>query len=145
MSAPVNTGGGTLSIQGLPAEFEPGTTYDLTITVAQEGLGAGGFQLSARFEDGTQAGTLAPADSDTGRVDLSVRGAVEYIHHVYAGTMSVAPDSARWQIRWTAPAAGTSIAGAAVVLHVAANAADDDESPMGDMIYTTSVRTAAGK
>ena len=142
MTAPVNTGGGTLSIEGLPAEFQPGITYDLTITLTQEGLGAGGFQLSARFEDGTQAGTLAPADSDTSRVDLSVRGAVEYIHHVYAGTTSVAPDSARWHIRWTAPAAG---AGAAVVVHVAANAADDDESPMGDMIYTTSLRTAPGK
>jgi hypothetical protein len=137
--ADVNAGAGALTIDGLPREYEAGGAYTLTITLTQEHLAAGGFQMSARFEDGTQAGTLTAAPGDEARVDVTTRADVQYIHHVYAGTQPVAWDTARWQVLWTTPPSG------AVVFHVAANAADDDESPMGDMIYATSVRTARGK
>jgi hypothetical protein len=60
---------------------------------------------------------------------------VQYIHHVYGGSRRVAPDTARWQLHWTAPQTG------AVLFHLAANAADDDESPLGDFIYTASLRS----
>lgn len=137
--AAVNAGTGTLTLSGLPAEYTPGTAYTLTISISQQGLGAGGFQMSARFDDGTQAGSLAAAPPDAHGVDVTTREDVQYIHHVHAGTLAAAPDTARWRVVWTAPAAG------AVVFHVAANAADDDESPLGDMIYATSVRSVPGK
>ena len=137
--AAANSGGGTLHLDGLPAEYIPGAAYPVTITIAQHGLRAGGFQMSARFEDGTQAGLLTAAPSDVDRVDVTTQADVQYIHHVYAGSRASVPDTARWHVVWTAPAAG------AVVFHVAANAADDDESPLGDMIYATSVRSAPGK
>ena len=137
--ADVNTGGGTLTVDGLPPEYEPRRAYTLDITMAQARLAAGGFQMSARFTDGTQAGTLMAADDDATRVAVTTSAGVQYIHHVYAGSHAVAPDTARWQVVWTAPASGE------VVFHVAANAGDDDESPMGDMIYAASLRTAPGK
>lgn len=136
----VNAGSGSLTLAGLPLEYVGGATYTVTITLAQPGLGAGGFQLSARFADGTQAGTLARPPHDSARVARTIDTDVEYIHHVYAGTRRSAPDTIRWRIRWTAPAAAGSI-----VFHVAANAADDDASPLGDMIYATSLRTVPGK
>lgn len=139
LQAPPNVGTGTLTVEGLPAVYTPGASYALTITVAQDGLRAGGFQMSARFEDGTQAGALSAATSDADRVDVTSRSDVQYIHHVYGGTQAAAPDTARWHAVWTAPTSG------AVVFHAAANAADDDESPLGDMIYATSARTVPGK
>lgn len=143
--AAVNAGTGSVTIHGLPHEYEPGVKYTLTISIAQEYLTAGGFQLSSRFEDGTQAGSFAAASSDEARTDVTLHKAVQYIHHVYAGTRAVAPDTARWQIVWAAPAASVLRSAGAVILHVAGNAADDDESPLGDMIYAASVRTVPGK
>lgn len=137
--ADVNTGSGSITLAGLPPEYVPGTAYTLTLTVAQANLAAGGFQMSARFGDGTQAGAFEPADDDDGRVAVTTSAGVQYIHHVRAGARTVAPDTARWRLLWTAPASGE------VVFHVAANAADNDESPLGDMIYATSLRTAPGK
>ncbi|HEX2167221.1 MAG TPA: choice-of-anchor V domain-containing protein, partial [Longimicrobiales bacterium] len=134
--AAVNEGSGTLTIDGLPAAYQPATAYTLTVTIAQEYLAAGGFQMAARFDDGTQAGTFSTAPSDSARVDVTAHEGVQYIHHAYDGTPAVAPDTARWQVVWTAPREG------AVVFHAAANAADDDFSPMGDMIYAVSLRTS---
>jgi hypothetical protein len=51
-----------------------------------------------------------------------------------AGT-TVSGDSIRWLFRWTAP----SESGGPVVFHVAANAANFDDSPLGDFIYATSI------
>jgi hypothetical protein len=158
--AAVNTGTGSITIDGLPHEYEPGASYTLTITVAQASLTAGGFQLSSRFEDGSQAGSLRAATTDETRTDVTVHEGVQYIHHVYAGTRAVSPDTARWQIIWTAPPASdagerapashsashsASRGAAAVIFHFAGNAADDDESPLGDMIYAASARTVPGK
>jgi hypothetical protein len=47
----------------------------------------------------------------------------------------------RWTFRWTAPA---DAPGRAVVFHVAANAANDDDSPLGDFIYARALRVLAG-
>lgn len=138
--ADVNAGDGSITLDGIPSEYVAGTTYDITITLAQEGLAAGGFQLSARFNDGAQAGVVASSPSDSGRVTVTTGGSIQYIHHVYAGTRRTAPDTARWRIQWTAPEAS-----GVIVFHIAANAADDDGSPLGDMIYATSLRTVPGK
>lgn len=140
IQADVNAGTGSLALAGLPLEYAGDVTYSLTITLAQRGLAAGGFQLSSRFTDGTQAGTLAHSPNDSTRVAVTTAGGVQYLHHVYAGTRPSALDTIAWQIRWTAPAARGTI-----VFHVAANAADDDASPLGDMIYATSLRTVPGK
>jgi hypothetical protein len=144
IQADVNAGTGSLTLAGLPLEYVGGVTYTLTIALAQQGLAAGGFQLSSRFADGTQAGTLAHTMHDSARVAVTTAGEVQYIHHVYAGTRRSASDTASdtiaWQIRWTAP-----VARGRIVFHVAANAADDDASPLGDMIYATSLSTVPGK
>jgi hypothetical protein len=138
--ADVNTGDGSVTLDGIPSEYVGGTTYDITITLAQEGLAAGGFQLSSRFDNGAQAGAIAPSPRDSGRLAVTADSGVHYIHHVYAGTRRTAPDTARWQIQWTAPEAS-----GVIMFHIAANAADDDGSPLGDMIYTTSLSTVPGK
>ena len=93
-----------------------------------------GFQLSARFEDGGSAGTLAAADSCV-RVFTSGAG-VAYASHTEAGTVPREAGRAEWTVRWTAPEAG-----GAVVFHAAGNAANDDASEFGDRIHAAEARS----
>jgi hypothetical protein len=46
-----------------------------------------------------------------------------------------------WTIEWTAPAGAT----APVQFNVAANASNNDDSPLGDYIYLKSVRSQPSK
>ena len=52
------------------------------------------------------------------------------------GADPVSPDTATWMLIWTAPADARP-----VTFHVAANAADNDESARGDYVYTTTAVT----
>jgi hypothetical protein len=49
----------------------------------------------------------------------------------------VAADTARWTVVWTAPATG-----GAVTFNAAANAANEDDSQLGDYIYTAVEKSA---
>jgi len=127
--APDSIGGVTLD--GLPAGgYRAGTRYLLRVAVRRPGLAAAGFELAARLEDGTQAGTLRAPDP---RVALTEQSGVHFAHHTRAGT--TAADSSQWTVEWTAPerAAGP------VRIHLAADAANGDESPLGDHVYADSV------
>jgi hypothetical protein len=120
-----------LRIDGVPAVYEEGRTYRLRVSLADSAMKRAGFQLSARFEDGKQAGMLSPCDTLLLQVLVSPATQVAYLEHRAAGT--TARNSASWDFDWTAPThKGT------VVFHVAANAANDDASEFGDHIYSAS-------
>lgn len=137
--ADLNEPGGTLAVDGVPTSYEPGRDYELVVTLRRAGMLRAGFQLAARFAEGaaagTQAGDLAPVDNRTQVVPDSVTH-VRYIEHRLTGT-AVDSGTGGWVFRWTAPRDPRG----PVVFHVAGNAANDDDSPLGDFIYTTSVRT----
>jgi hypothetical protein len=131
-----NSGPGRLALEGVPERFVPGERYPLTVSLTHAGMTFAGFQLAARFtDDGTQAGTLAPADD---RVGVDAQSGVQYAGQRREG--AAATDAARWTIHWTAPSATR-----AVVFHVAANAANGDERADGDFVYSTSVEVPARK
>jgi hypothetical protein len=129
---PLNDPLGMLSLAGLPPSYEPNRVYHLTVTLARPGMLAGGFQLAARSHDayGRQAGDLAPADDRT-TVPPATLPALQYLQHTRPGTALTVPDTARWTFMWRAPAGLGP-----VVFHVAANAANEDNSELGDFIYT---------
>lgn len=137
--AALNEPGGALTLGGVPRGYEPGRAYDLVVSLRRAGMLRGGFQAAARFAEaaqaGRQAGTLAPVDQRAKIVRDTLTG-VGFAEHSFAGT-TVAGDSIRWVLRWTAPAESRG----PIVFHVAANAANDDDSPLGDFIYTTSLTT----
>jgi hypothetical protein len=126
---------GRLTLSGVPASYTPGETYPLTIALSRPGVVLAGFQLTARFEDGIQAGVLAPPSGADERVAISpdTETRVLYAHQRGAAAGPGAPGSARWTVSWTAPEANAR----AVLFHVAANAADGDGSASGDYVYTT--------
>ena len=122
-----------LSLGGLPERYAPGSLYRLEVTIADTAARAGGFQLAVRAaappNAGAQAGTLCAA---SGRVAITEdTTGVQYASHAGAATA----DSLRWELMWRAPAEDVG----PVVFHVAANAANDDDSPLGDQIFVEAV------
>jgi len=134
-SEPLNAPGGILRIDSLPAEgYEPGHIYRLYVVMTKPGMGRGGYQLTVRADErnakNVQAGSLALLD-DRSQFSTMNFGPIQYLQHTKKGTALSAPDTSRWLFRWRAPEKGGP-----VVFHVAANAANNDNSEVGDYIYT---------
>ncbi len=139
---PPNLPGGRLMLLGVPDAFEPGRTYTLTVRLESEEMVRAGFEMAVRFQNGEQsgypAGDLRPLDDRTAVTADSVT-AVPYGHHTRAGTSVADPFAATWSMTWSAP----SVRGD-VVFHVAANSANGDDSPLGDLVYTAVTHTSPG-
>ena len=131
----LNAPGGSLALEGAPAAYEPGSRYRLAVLLARRGMAAGGFQLAARCEDGGQAGELSPAGAHRVGVTDDAKTGVRYAHQTADGVEPERPGSTGWAVEWTAPAAGCG----AVRLDAAANAANGDDSALGDYVYTRSL------
>jgi hypothetical protein len=133
----LNAPPGRVAIEGVPPAFTPGQSYTLTVRLTRTGTKLAGFQLAARFKDGgAQAGVLASGPGDAERVGVESASGVQYAGQRKAGATG-ASDAASWTIVWTAPTSGGP-----VVFHVAANAANGNESADGDFVYTASVESA---
>jgi hypothetical protein len=131
----LNDPAGSLTIEGLPERYTPGQAYRLIVRLRRPQMASAGFQLSARTPAGAQAGTLAPADGAE-RVQVQTADGIRYAGHTEPGSRLSTPGAAEWPIVWTAPAAGP------VTFSAAANAADDDRSPLGDYVYALERRAA---
>jgi hypothetical protein len=128
--AELDEGPGQLKLGGLPDRVEAGR-HTVIITLVHPGMAVAGFQLSARFPDGSQAGSFSASAADAGRVGVTIDGGIEYAHHLYDGTVPQAADTARWTLTWTAPAKAGP-----VIFHAVGNAGNDDDSPLGDFVYS---------
>lgn len=136
-----NPAGGSVEVRGFPESYVPGQEYQIHVRVRGEDLGRAGFQLAVRFADGqaggTNAGSLEAVDARTS-VSAAEKTGVQYAQHLIAGVTPLWTDSTQWTLRWTAPPSG-----APVVLHIAANASNNDESEYGDRIYHTALTSGA--
>ncbi len=129
---------GTLEVTGFGPSYTPGKTYTLTVQLDVEETEAAGFQAALRVADGPGEGSPAgvPRAIDPRTVVKTSESRVLYIQHTREGSPADGR-TARWTFEWTAPEAG----GESVILNVAANSANGDASPFGDLIYTTELRT----
>jgi len=131
---PLNAPGGGVLLS-VPAAYVPGRVYPVKVTVSRKAIERGGFEISARFASGPargrQAGTWAlPGDGRVQSVKSREDPALVFLQHTTLGSTTTSPGRISWTVQWTAPADGT------VQFNVAANAANDDASPLGDHIYT---------
>jgi len=137
LEAGPNLPGGSLVLLGLPEGYEPGSSYELEVVLEADGTAQAGFQLTARHPDGSQAGAFAPVDG--GVQILSPDSLVaDYVAQTVEGSEVADPSGATWRVHWTAPPGSGSI-----LFHLAANSANGDQSPLGDLVYTAARRIQA--
>ncbi len=135
-----NTGGGTLSITGLPATYTAGQEITVTVTISQSGRSRFGFELTAINDGGNAAGTISVTDT-TRTQELTGPNGRMYISHTAAGTNPTGAGTNSWSFKWTAPATSTG----KVTFYAAGNAANNDGAQTGDLIYTTSASINPGQ
>jgi hypothetical protein len=131
----LNAPGGSLSISGVPANYSPGQTYPIQVTVSRSGQQRWGFELATRVvPSGQQAGTLVSTSQITQVTSL---GGIQYITHTSAGTF-LGSAQGTWTFNWTAPSTQVGV----ISFGAAGNAANGNFSNSGDFIYTARVTTA---
>lgn len=127
----LNPDGGELSVAGIPENISAGEVVKIKITVKREELGAAGFQLSARYEDGSQAGRFGIEGNDRIMFSNAVPDSLQYVQHTSEGTNPSPRNTNSWTIKWEAPESAEGD----IIFNVAANAANGDQSEFGDFIY----------
>lgn len=136
----LNMEGGSLTVEGIPDQYKPGSEYQVKVTVESEQLEKGGFQMTARFEDGTQAGWFK-WESDRLLVTPSISDEIQYVQHSEKGTGPVNEREVSWALTWEAP---ENEAGK-IIINIAANAGNNDDSAFGDWIYTKEIAIKSGE
>lgn len=140
MDLELNAPGGALGIEGLPATYEPGSTYRIAVVLMSEDMEAAGFQAAIRFASGPHRGEQAGTVTTDGNRVTTRQGpdsVVTYVFQTLAGSeLAKTGGSVIWEFDWTAPASGAPVA-----IHAAGNAASGDNSPFGDLIYTAEGRS----
>ncbi len=134
-SGTVNSGGGALTITS-PANYSPGQSVTVTVTINQANRVFFGFELTALNDQGQRVGDLVVSgDGRTRLVDgaggFSVR---QYIQHSFSGIIAPASGQNSWTFTWKAPAQSAG----RVTFYASGNAADANGAISGDLTYTTS-------
>jgi hypothetical protein len=138
---PLNAPGGALTISGVPDAYQPGRRYVVVVHLRRDEMRRGGFEMGARFASGNakgrQAGVWRPLDA---RVQLqdSKDHSVQFAQHTIAGTRAASRGNLTWRFEWMAP----PTASGPVQFNAAANASNDDASPLGDYIYASEIRSS---
>lgn len=141
---PANSGSGNIQITGIPANYRPGQSFPVSVTLSQADGVIWGFQLTALDALGRRVGTytIPPATPSVLQLGTGIINGTErqYIMHTINGTSSPVFGSKTWNFTWTAPAQRVGKIG----FYVAGNAANSDGGPGGDRIYTGSDATLSG-
>jgi hypothetical protein len=105
-------------------------TYDITVTLGQNGQSRWGFQFTPQ-----NIGTCTITEPGVTQIEFEF-GKI-YVEHIAAGTYPGDPGPVSWNFQWTAPAAPPD----QVTFYAAGNAANNNGSTSGDYIYTTTWTT----
>jgi hypothetical protein len=139
---PVNDREGEVTLTGVPQTYAPSERYPITVSLRRDGLRRGGFEIAARFASGKskgrQAGSWTPQDARVQLIPGAVDKALTFVQHNLMGSRVTETGTTTWTVEWTAPAA----AAGPVQFNVAANASNNDDSPLGDYIYLRMMRSA---
>lgn len=142
----VNSGAGSVTISGIPANYLPNQQVTVRVTTADPGPSASvfGFELTAVDRLGGKAGSFSVPSGNPAKTQIK-NGLVnnvgrEYVEHTLAGISSGVFGYNTWAFTWTAP---TKRVGK-IDFYAAGNAANGDGTPAGDYIYTTSKSSLTG-
>lgn len=138
----VPNSGGSVVLSGLPATFNPGQTYTVTITVAHPTARRWGFEATTLGSNGTSSAIGVLTILDNVRTIKRDAGSRTYVSHYATESASPAEDGTApgkagwnsWSFNWTAPPAVNGD----ITFYAVGNAANNQVSPEDDYIYTTS-------
>lgn len=147
----VPDGNGSFQILGVPAIYQPGLTYTLTVQIQHTGQSRWGFEVTALRE--TTPGTFVAGGTIVRTSDLTLLSTPgnQYISHTsnhklagdpLDGTFREVVDGpVSWSFDWIAPDAGAGT----VTFYGAGNAANNNNANgAGDFGYATSVSSLEG-
>lgn len=141
---PVNSGAGSISISGLPANYLPNRQIPVTVTVSQRNAVVFGFQITAIDSQGRKVGTFAlPAQTPPQMQEITgLVGGRErrYVEHTSSGIIPTEFDTKSWTFTFNTPPQRVG----KISFYAAGNAANSDMDSTGDYIYTTSKSTLSG-
>ncbi|MBL0064896.1 MAG: T9SS type A sorting domain-containing protein [Bacteroidetes bacterium] len=131
----LNSGGGSVSISGITGGvYTPGTTYNMSITVARTGSTVFGLDCEALNASNTNAGTLVITNSAETQIKMSgVKSNV--VHQLDGGFTS---NTHTFNFNWVAPAAGAG----AVTFYFTGLAGDYQGDEGGDYVYSGTLALA---
>lgn len=133
----VNAKQGTLTVKGIDANVaKEGDELLIQVMVEREDLGRAGFQLTARFEDGSQAGQFHIQGNERLVETRSAPDSLQYIQHSKEGSNPNHADKNSWDITWSPPESSSK----QIIFHITANAANGDQSEFGDYIFTKEIK-----
>jgi hypothetical protein len=119
----------------VPAQYQLGNTYLITVTISKSLQKKWGFELSVRaVSTKQQAGTLVVTDATN--TQIKSQSGIQYIEHTLASYSST---KSTWTFNWVAP----STAVGDIRFSCAGNAANGDVTQLGDFIYTTTATSSA--
>ena len=141
---PVNSGGGSVTITGIPHDYLPGQQVAVSVRSSQEDAVVYGFQLTAVDRLGRGVGTFSVPTQNPIRTQI-ITGIVggnqrRYVEHTISGLSDGGFGSNTWNFTWTAPATRVGKIG----FFAAGNSANSDGGPSGDNIYTKSTASLSG-
>jgi hypothetical protein len=133
----LNSGAGSVTLGSanmVDWQYEPGVTYNMTVTVSLATSNLFGIGLECLTASGSNAGTIvvtAPEDTRTLNAVVGGNSRRNLVHQLNGG---VAAGSKTFNFDWVAPS--TNIGN--VTFYFAGNAANGNGSSSGDRIYTGS-------
>ena len=119
-----------LVVRGLPQKTTPGASHELEIALGDPDTVVAGFQLIAQAAD-EHAGKIVSDESNVEFIGAAIRSTAAMKNR----------NPATWVVEWKAPDTFESD----VVIYVAASAANDDGSPLGDRIHFKTYRVTADR
>ena len=135
----LNSGQGSLVLDGLPDRYALGETYRLEIVLADPNARRWGFELTAKDQNRHGAGDFTVVDADHTQISDPGGNSAQYVKQRSAGTYAGQADGATWEVDWTAPDEDIGEIG----FYVAGNAANNDGRDSSDYIYATSTAIEA--
>ena len=131
-------GTGSLTIIGVPAQYNLRQTYTLTATIQNAAQKRWGFELTAVDAAAKGAGQFTLTDIVNTQLSDNAAPARDYVKHTAAGTFNGTLDGpVSWSFSWKTPNVGPG----KITLFAAGLAADGDMTVTGDSVYTATVAT----
>lgn len=134
-----NPGSGKVQIEIVNASgYTPGQTLRMRVLINDDSARRWGFELTARADKSseTAAGSFKEADDNT---QVLLDGVLQYVTHTSSGTRPNARGQVTFEVDWTPPSTDLG----QISFYVAANAANGNNNPTGDTIYTGGLKISA--